>query len=112
MPATRASVGWPTAAKFSRGTHSARRPSVSHRRPSTRATVFAAASARPPAVVILPGLGNATGDYDALKADLEKLQLTARVANVARIDWARNAAGVVDMNYWKGTLCPTPTVNW
>lgn len=71
-----------------------------------------AARSQAPAVVILPGLGNCSADYDALKADLETRSLTARVANVARIDWARNAAGVVDINYWKGTLCPTPTVNW
>lgn len=34
------------------------------------------------------------------------------MARVARIDWARNAAGITDPAYWAGSLRPTPTVNW
>ena len=64
------------------------------------------------AVVIMPGLGNAKNDYKALAELLMKEGLTAEIASVNRIDWLRNAAGVVDINYWKGTLNPQPTVNW
>jgi hypothetical protein len=35
-----------------------------------------------------------------------------KVARVARIDWARNAAGLLLPEYWKGTLEPRPTVDW
>lgn len=34
------------------------------------------------------------------------------VANVSRIDWLRNAAGLVDPNYWRGTLKPRPVLDW
>ena len=64
------------------------------------------------AVVIMPGLGNAKNDYKALAELLMTEGLTAEIASVNRIDWLRNAAGVVDINYWKGTLNPQPTVNW
>jgi len=64
------------------------------------------------AVVIMPGLGNAKNDYKALAELLTKEGLTTEIASVNRIDWLRNAAGVVDINYWKGTLNPQPTVNW
>ena len=69
-------------------------------------------SAARPAVVILPGLGNASGDYKQLEADFTAMGSITRVAQVRRIDWARNASGIVDPNYWAGTLSPTPTVNW
>jgi hypothetical protein len=29
-----------------------------------------------------------------------------------RYDWARNAAGLADGAYWRGTLAPRPTVDW
>lgn len=38
--------------------------------------------------------------------------MSVTVAKVRRIDWLRNAAGLVDINYWKGTLEPRPTVDW
>lgn len=63
-------------------------------------------------VVIMPGLGNSKNDYKALAELLTEEGLTAEIASVNRIDWLRNAAGVVDINYWKGTLNPQPTVNW
>lgn len=63
-------------------------------------------------VVVLPGLGNNKKDYDAIAADLEEQGLVVNVAEVTRIDWLRNAAGLVDINYWKGTLNPRPTVDW
>lgn len=34
------------------------------------------------------------------------------VAKVSRIDWLRNAAGLVDPNYWRGTLRPRPVLDW
>mmetsp|Transcript_28742 Transcript_28742/g.48275 ORF Transcript_28742/g.48275 Transcript_28742/m.48275 type:complete len:312 (-) Transcript_28742:154-1089(-) len=64
------------------------------------------------AVVVLPGLGNATGDYNDFVQELEERDISATVAEVKRIDWLRNAAGLLDINYWKGTLKPRPTVDW
>jgi pimeloyl-ACP methyl ester carboxylesterase len=65
-------------------------------------------------VVILPGLGNAAEDYDALARSIEQRLPGAvvRTAPVARQDWLRNAAGVVTPEYWLGTLNPRPTVDW
>ncbi|KAM1811367.1 hypothetical protein ACFX11_028272 [Malus domestica] len=34
------------------------------------------------------------------------------VAKVSRIDWLRNAAGLVDHNYGRGTLSPRPVLDW
>lgn len=64
------------------------------------------------AVVILPGLGNSSEDYNEFKAELETRGFCCSVAQVGRPDWLRNAAGVVDVNYWRGTLSPRPTVDW
>ena len=63
-------------------------------------------------VVVLPGLGNCAEDYAPLKLQLEELGLLVEVADVARVDCLRNAAGLTDMNYWRGTLNPRPTVDW
>jgi len=63
-------------------------------------------------VVILPGLGNASTDYSALSADLEDCGYAVETAVVRRVDWLRNAAGLLDGNYWRGTLNPRPTVDW
>lgn len=65
-----------------------------------------------PAVVVLPGLGNETSDYTAFALELEQRGFSVTVAEVRRPDWLRNAAGLVDVNYWKGTLEPRPTVDW
>ena len=46
------------------------------------------------------GLGNNTGDYARL------------VARVTRPDWLRNAAGLADASYWRGTLRPRPVLDW
>lgn len=62
--------------------------------------------------VILPGLGNKSGDYRNLKDTLEGYGVPTVVANVSRIDWLRNAAGLVDPNYWRGTLRPRPVLDW
>ncbi|KAK6243638.1 hypothetical protein QUC31_010047 [Theobroma cacao] len=62
--------------------------------------------------VILPGLGNNTGDYKKLELTLQEYGVPTVVAKVSRIDWLRNAAGLVDPNYWKGTLQPRPVLDW
>jgi pimeloyl-ACP methyl ester carboxylesterase len=77
-----------------------------------RAVSVRAAAEVSPAVVVLPGLGNETGDYASFAADLERRGFSVTVAQVARPDWLRNAAGLTDVNYWKGTLTPRPTVDW
>ena len=78
---------------------------------AARRTAAAAAAAKP-AVVILPGLGNCSEDYDAFKLELESRGFCATVARVIRPDWLRNAAGLTSLSYWKGTLEPRPTVDW
>ncbi|KAK4768620.1 hypothetical protein SAY87_003761 [Trapa incisa] len=63
--------------------------------------------------VILPGLGNNTGDYAKLQSILlDKYGVSTVVANVSRVDWLRNAAGLFDLNYWRGTLRPRPVLDW
>ena len=62
---------------------------------------------------MLPGLGNSSGDYHKFAELLQdKYNCDVEIAQVARIDWARNAAGLTDARYWKGTLSPRPTVDW
>jgi len=67
-------------------------------------------------VVILPGLGNEAQDYASLATallDANSPEISAvTIADVSRVDWLRNAAGLIDPNYWKGTLNPRPTVDW
>eukprot|EP00884_Botryococcus_braunii_P005659 jgi/Botrbrau1/15094/Bobra.0255s0007.1 len=63
-------------------------------------------------VVILPGLGNSEADYAPLATALKSRGLAADIAAVRRIDWLRNALGLADINYWKGTLKPRPVVDW
>ncbi|CAI5461978.1 unnamed protein product [Closterium sp. Yama58-4] len=70
----------------------------------------ATAAIRP--VVILPGLGNNSADYAELVALLEAQGVVAEVARVARPDWLRNAAGLLQADYWKGTLKPRPILDW
>ena len=63
-------------------------------------------------VIILPGLGNCDADYSRLAELLRSRGAAVKVARVARIDWARNAAGLLIPDYWQGTLSPRPTVDW
>ncbi|KAL6888600.1 hypothetical protein ACP4OV_009626 [Aristida adscensionis] len=74
----------------------------------------AGAAAPPRPAVILPGLGNNTGDYARLAAALREDHglPAAVVARVSRPDWLRNAAGLADPNYWRGTLRPRPVLDW
>ncbi|XP_039144453.1 uncharacterized protein LOC120281826 [Dioscorea cayenensis subsp. rotundata] len=74
-------------------------------------TSISTATTRP--AVILPGLGNNTGDYHRLVSTLREAHgIPSVVAKVSRVDWLRNAAGVLDRNYWKGTLRPRPVLDW
>ena len=90
---------------------SAPRESIAPRRAHVRASVVASASSKP-AVVVLPGLGNCTEDYDEFASELELRGFSATVAAVGRPDWLRNAAGLTQLAYWQGTLEPRPTVDW
>ncbi|MQL98020.1 hypothetical protein Taro_030724 [Colocasia esculenta] len=67
----------------------------------------------PHPAVILPGLGNNTGDYQGLASALKSRGIpSVVVASVSRLDWLRNAAGLLDPNYWRGTLSPRPVLDW
>ncbi|KAI3434819.1 hypothetical protein D9Q98_002876 [Chlorella vulgaris] len=86
-----------------------------HRLQRHRPCAAAAASASAAAsrsVVILPGLGNNSKDYEGLAEQLQQRGLHVEVAPVNRIDWGRNASGLRYQDYWKGTLKPRPTVDW
>jgi hypothetical protein len=63
-------------------------------------------------VLILPGLGNSAKDYEALSGALHAQGLHPEIVPIVRVDWLRNAAGLRDVAYWKGTLQPRPTVDW
>ncbi|XP_022155758.1 uncharacterized protein LOC111022802 [Momordica charantia] len=79
---------------------------------SSRARFSSPSSAVRPAV-ILPGLGNNSGDYDKLTLLLkERHGVPAVVVKVSRLDWLRNAAGLLDPSYWRGTLRPRPVLDW
>ncbi|XP_073102116.1 uncharacterized protein [Elaeis guineensis] len=59
------------------------------------------------------GLGNNTGDYQGLAMALrERYGIPSVVARVSRFDWLRYAAGLLDANFWKGTLGPRPVLDW
>nr|GMC86563.1 Phosphoenolpyruvate carboxykinase [GTP] [Ipomoea batatas] len=62
--------------------------------------------------LILPGLGNNSNDYKKLALILEDYGIPTVIAKVSRIDWLRNAAGLADANYWRGTLRPRPVLDW
>ncbi|CAL8463623.1 g3157 [Coccomyxa elongata] len=64
------------------------------------------------AVVLLPGLGNNSQDYRAMSQALEERGLRVQTAAVTRADWLRNAAGLRQIEYWKGILQPRPVVDW
>ena len=98
-----------TTGKISSLSSSSRR----RRRRKTSALFTSASSNDKPAVVILPGLGNATEDYEEFQEELSSRGYVATsIAQVARPDWLRNAAGIVKPSYWLGTLEPRPTVDW
>ena len=62
---------------------------------------------------IFQGLGNNSGDYHKLELTLKDYGIpNVVVAKVSRLDWFRNAAGLLDPNYWRGTLRPRPVLDW
>lgn len=64
-------------------------------------------------VFTFQGLGNNTGDYGKLQIDLQQdYNVPSVVAKVSRLDWFRNAAGLLDPDYWRGTLRPRPVLDW
>ncbi|KAH0433770.1 hypothetical protein IEQ34_026953 [Dendrobium chrysotoxum] len=70
-------------------------------------------AASPRVTVVLPGLGNNSGDYRGLCWTLrDGYGVPTVVAKVSRLDWFRNAAGLLDSNYWRGTLRPKPVLDW
>ena len=60
----------------------------------------------------MQGLGNNTNDYEKLALILDGYGVPTVVVKVSRIDWLRNAAGLLDPNYWRGTLRPRPVLDW
>lgn len=83
-----------------------------YRARSRRFPVNCIASETERAVVILPGLGNAGRDYDALAKSLSSRGVHVETAAVSRADWLRNGLGLRYPSYWQGTLEPRPTVDW
>eukprot|EP01023_Acetabularia_acetabulum_P004235 TRINITY_DN11768_c0_g1_i1.p1 TRINITY_DN11768_c0_g1~~TRINITY_DN11768_c0_g1_i1.p1 ORF type:complete len:303 (-),score=41.95 TRINITY_DN11768_c0_g1_i1:160-1068(-) len=70
-------------------------------------------SAQKQSVVILPGLGNNSQDYQQFCELLQtRIDGSVHTVPVERWDWLRNAAGLRYGSYWQGTLTPQPTVNW
>lgn len=62
--------------------------------------------------VWLQGLGNNSGDYQKLELTLRSYGVATVVAKVSRPDWLRNAAGLLQSDYWRGTLRPRPVLDW
>lgn len=59
------------------------------------------------------GLGNNSNDYMGLACSLkDRYGIPSVTVQVSRLDWLRNAAGLLDSNYWKGTLRPRPVLDW
>ena len=51
-------------------------------------------------------------DYESLATALRRHGLLVNIAKVSRLDWGRNALGLLDVNYYRGTLQPRPVVDW
>ncbi|KAK1304928.1 F-box protein SKIP31 [Acorus calamus] len=56
-------------------------------------------------------LGYNCADDKELEAALRQ-GVAAVTPKVSRLDWFRNAAGLLEGNYWKGTLSPKPVCDW
>uniref|UniRef100_A0A1D1YVW7 GPI inositol-deacylase n=1 Tax=Anthurium amnicola TaxID=1678845 RepID=A0A1D1YVW7_9ARAE len=94
-------------------THASSLPSSPSPPPAVTAIPASTPPLSPRPAVILPGLGNNTGDYQGLASALKDRAIpSVVVARVSRLDWLRNAAGLRDPNYWRGTLCPRPVLDW
>ncbi|KAI3996982.1 hypothetical protein MKX01_021258 [Papaver californicum] len=87
--------------------------------PSISSKLSTSSSSKQPTIlnyrpaIILPGLGNNSSDYEKLQMTLKQVYgVPSVVPKVSRLDWLRNAAGLVDPNYWRGTLRPRPVLDW
>lgn len=87
--------------------------STNHTVPRFHCLASATASSSRRAIIILPGLGNNSSDYSKLSFLLQQRNNAhVEIPSISRLDWARNAAGLLDKNYWTGNLSPRPTVDW
>jgi len=77
-----------------------------------KGTIFVLLRQQPANIIVLPGLGNSSQDYTPMLRLLERRGLSAAVVPVARPDWARNAVGILDGNWWAGKLRPRPVLDW
>uniref|UniRef100_A0A7S0RWZ9 Uncharacterized protein n=1 Tax=Chlamydomonas leiostraca TaxID=1034604 RepID=A0A7S0RWZ9_9CHLO len=83
-----------------------------------QAAVQAPAGARP--VVILPGFGNNTQDYEApfgqaegsLANNLRERGFTVYTIPLERKDWFRVARGLLTLGFWSSTLTTSPGYAW
>ncbi|CAL1356711.1 unnamed protein product [Linum trigynum] len=81
--------------------------------PASSSSSSSSSSSIPRTAVILPGLGNNSADYASLQLTLQgEYGVPTVVAKVSRVDWLRNAAGLLDPSYWSGTLKPRPVLDW
>ncbi|KAI3965952.1 hypothetical protein MKX01_010909 [Papaver californicum] len=87
--------------------------------PSISSKLSTSSSSKQPTIlnyrpaIILPGLGNNSSDYEKLQVTLKQVYgVPSVVPKVSRLDWLRNAAGLIDPNYWRGTLRPRPVLDW
>ncbi|KAH6827007.1 alpha/beta-Hydrolases superfamily protein [Perilla frutescens var. hirtella] len=51
--------------------------------------------------MVQTGLRNNTDDYQKLALILKDYGVPTVTAKVSRIDWLRNATGLLDSNYWR-----------
>ena len=64
-------------------------------------------------VLVLPGLGNSSGDYSKLaQILLQKGHEAVAVAPIARWQWGLNAQGFIKRSYWTSTLKPNEVLKW
>jgi len=80
--------------------------------------VTAPVSSRP--IVILPGFGNETSDYEApfgqaegsLANNLRARGFSVHVVSLERKNWFGVARGLLTMRYWRGQLTTNPGYTW
>lgn len=64
-------------------------------------------------VLILPGLGNASADYEELCQKLiDRGHKAVSTVPIRRWQWGQNAKGFLKKNYWNATLTPELVLDW
>lgn len=64
-------------------------------------------------VLILPGLGNASADYNELSQKLiARGHKAVATVPMRRWQWGQNAKGFLKKNYWNATLTPELVLDW